>query len=278
MKNLFGSLLVIVDQPFSVGDYFKVGSVDGTIEELGFRSTRIRTPENSLVTLPNSNLITSAVDNLGARPYRRWKMSLGLTYDTPPEKIEAFCEGIRELIRNHPQTRKEAYYVYFNQFSASSLDVLVQLHFDVPGYEAELIAKQELGLDFLRLAEKLGVEMAYPTQTVHVHGGGGRIDLLKIFKNRLDQVNPPATGRRWLYVPYDQLSDGIGPLAQEAARGARRGAGREPLEGGPGAPTTARSWRRCSPTSATSPSSRRGGGWRCATCSPTGPTARPSSR
>ncbi len=168
VKNLFGSLLVIMDQPFSVGDYVSVGSVNGTVEELGFRSTRLRTPENSLVTLPNSHLITSSVDNLGARPYRRWKTSLGLTYDTPVDKIEAFCEGIRELIRNHSAVRQSGYYVSFTQFSASSLDILVQMHFDVPGFAEELEAKQELGFAILRLAEELGVEFAFPTQTVHL--------------------------------------------------------------------------------------------------------------
>ncbi len=173
VKNLFGSLLVIADQPFSVGDYVKVGSVDGTVEELGFRSTRLRTPQNSLVTLPNSHLITTSVDNLGARTFRRWKTTLSLTYDTPPDKIEAFCEGVRELIRQHPHTRKEAFYVHFVEFSPSSLDVLMQLHFDVPDWTTELESKQQLGLDVLRLAEELGVEMAFPTQTVHLQGGAG---------------------------------------------------------------------------------------------------------
>ncbi len=170
VKNLFGSIVVLLDRPFSVGDYVTVGGVSGTVEELGFRSTRIRTPENSLITLPNSNLITSSVDNLGARQYRRWKTMLGLTYDTPPDKIEAFCEGVRELIRQNPHTRKTGYYVYFREFSASSLDVLLQLFFDVPDWQTELEARQQLGLDILRLAEEMGVEMAFPTQTVHVQG------------------------------------------------------------------------------------------------------------
>ena len=171
VKNLFGSFLVIMDRPFSVGDYVAVGSVSGTVEELGFRSTRIRTSQNSLVTLPNSHLITTAVDNLGARQYRRWRTTLGLTYDTPPDKIEAFCEGVRELIRQHPHTRKEGFQVVFNEFSASSLDIMLHLFFEVPDWGTELASRQQLGLDILRLAEELGVEMAFPTQTVHLHRG-----------------------------------------------------------------------------------------------------------
>ncbi len=173
VKNLFGSLLVIMDRPFSVGDYVTVGGVEGSVEELGFRSTRIRTPGDSVVTLPNSNLITSSVDNLGLRRTRRWKTTLGLTYDTPPDKIEAFCEGVRELIREHPKTVKEGFYVAFNEFSASSLDVLLLVKFDVQDYAGDLEARQQLGLDILRLAERQGVELAFPTQTVHLHGAGG---------------------------------------------------------------------------------------------------------
>ncbi len=170
VKNLFGSLLVILDRPFSVGDYVTVGSVEGSVEELGFRSTRIRTPGDSMVTLPNSNLITSSVDNLGVRRTRRWKTTLGLTYDTPLDKIEAFCEGVRELIREHPRTVKEGFQVAFHEFSASSLDVVMLVKFEVTTWGEELEARQRLGLGILRLTESLGVELAFPTQTVHVHG------------------------------------------------------------------------------------------------------------
>ncbi len=168
VKNVFGSLLVIMDQPFSVGDYVTVGGIEGSVEELGFRSTRIRTPADSVVTLPNSNLITSSVDNLGLRRTRRWKTTLGLTYDTPVDKIEAFCEGVRELIREHPITVKEGYQVAFHEFSASSLDVMMLVKFATTDWGEELEARQRLGLAILRLAEDLGVELAFPTQTLHV--------------------------------------------------------------------------------------------------------------
>ncbi len=173
VKNLFGSLVVLLDQPFSVGDFITVGGTSGTVEELGFRSTRVRTADDSVVTLPNSNLITSSVDNLGARRTRRWKTTLGLTYDTPPDAIETFCEGVRELIREHPQTVKDGFQVAFHEFSASSLDVVMLVKFDVPGWGEELEARQQLGLGILRLAESQGVELAFPTQTVYVEGLSG---------------------------------------------------------------------------------------------------------
>jgi len=160
---------VLLDKPFHVGDWVKIGDLEGTVEEVGFRSTRIRTFYNSLITMPNATLIATAVDNLGARTYRRWSTMLSLTYDTPPEKIEAFCEGIRELVRRHPDMRKDYFHVYANEYGAASLNVLLYVFFQTPGWPEELKARHQLFLQILRLAREVGVEFAFPTQTLHVH-------------------------------------------------------------------------------------------------------------
>ncbi|MHC4082739.1 MAG: mechanosensitive ion channel family protein, partial [Planctomycetota bacterium] len=138
LENFFGSVTVIVDRPFQVGDWVVIGDVEGTVEDLGFRSTRIRTFYNSLVTIPNGNLVRATVDNYGQRKYRRWKTHVAITYDTPPDRVEAFCEGIRELIRLHPYTRKDYYQVWLHQFGASSLDVLVYMFHEAPDWTTEL--------------------------------------------------------------------------------------------------------------------------------------------
>jgi len=168
IENLFGSVAVILDKPFEVGDWVKVGDVEGTVEELGFRSTRIRTFYNSQVTVPNATLVRATVDNFGRRRYRRWTTHVGLEYGTPVEKIEAFCEGIRELVRVHPYTRKDYYQVWLHQFGAASLDVLVYVFHEAPDWQTELRERQRLMLDILRLAERLGVGIAFPTQTIHL--------------------------------------------------------------------------------------------------------------
>jgi MscS family membrane protein len=168
VSNLFGSVTVLFDQPFQVGDWVKVGDVEGTVEEMGFRSTRIRTFYNSLITLPNSNLIKASVDNYGARRFRRWSTRLGIAYNTPPETVDAFCEGVRELIRRHPYTRKDYYHVYFNQFGAANLEILLYMFFDTPDWSTELRERHRLAVDILRLAHELGVEFAFPTQTVYL--------------------------------------------------------------------------------------------------------------
>ena len=169
IQNFFGSITVLVERPFQIGDWIVVGDVEGTVESVGFRSTRVRTFYNSLVTVPNGSLLTSHIDNYGARRFRRIKAMLSLTYDTPPEKIDAFCEGIRELIRRHPYTRKDYFHVYFNQFADASLNVLLYCFHETPDWGTELRERHRLFNDILRLAELLGVEFAFPTQTIHLH-------------------------------------------------------------------------------------------------------------
>ncbi|MDF1799549.1 MAG: mechanosensitive ion channel family protein [Planctomycetota bacterium] len=168
IENLFGTFTVLLDKPFAIGDWITMGELDGSVEEVGFRSTRVRTFYNSLITVPNREFISGQVDNMGARRYRRIKTNLSLTYDTPPEKVEAFCEGIRELIRRHPYTRKEYYHVYLNGFGASSLDVLLYCFVRTPDWSGELREKHRLFNDILRLADRLGVSFAFPTQSIHV--------------------------------------------------------------------------------------------------------------
>lgn len=168
VENFFGSLTVLLDRPFSIGDWVVIDGLEGTVEEVGFRSTRIRTFYNSLVTVPNSKFVSANVDNYGARFKRRIKCHLGVTYGTPPEKIEAFCAGIRELVLRHPYTEKSYFHVYLNQFGACSLDILLYVFVVVPDWSTELRERERLFLDIMRLAKKLGVEFAFPTQTLHV--------------------------------------------------------------------------------------------------------------
>jgi MscS family membrane protein len=168
LEHFFGSVTVIADRPFEVGDWVKIGDTEGIVEELGFRSTRVRTFYNSLVTVPNGNLVRAVVDNFGRRRYRRWTTHLTITYGTPPHLIEAFCEGIREIIRLHPYTRKDYYQVWLHQFGAHSLDILLYTFFETPEWNTELRERHRLMMDILRLAERLGVEFAFPTQTLEV--------------------------------------------------------------------------------------------------------------
>ena len=168
VQNLFGSVTILLDKTFAVGDWIIVDGSEGSVERIGFRSTRIRTFYNSVLTVPNSTFITATVDNMGERRYRRLKTTLGLTYQTPPEKIEAFCEGIREIVRQHPYMRKDYYHVYFNGYADSALEILVYVFWETPEWGTELRERHRFLLDILRLAKEIGVDFAYPTQTLYM--------------------------------------------------------------------------------------------------------------
>lgn len=204
--NIFGSLTILLDKPFQIGDWVTIGEVDGTVEAVGIRSTRVRTFYNSLITVPNSTMINAVIDNYGARRYRRIKTTLGLTYDTPPEKIDAFCEGVRELIRLHPYTRKDYFHVYLNEFSSSSLDIMLYCFHECPDWSTELRERHRLFADIIRLADKLGVEFAFPTSTLYLRKDdepsgnigsrqGGRDDPFALGRKEADSIVTLTLGK-----------------------------------------------------------------------------------
>ena len=168
LKNLFGSITIFVDRPFQVGDWIVAPGIDGTVEEVGFRSTRIRTFANSLVYVPNGKLADMTIDNMGLRNYRRLSTKVAITYDTPPDLIESFVAGIKKIIEDHPDTWKGFYQVRFSEMADFSLNLMVYCFFDVPTWDEELRCKEEVYLSITRLAEKLGVRFAFPTRTLHV--------------------------------------------------------------------------------------------------------------
>ncbi len=168
LANFFGSVMIFIDKPFQIGDWVVIESTEGVIEEVGFRTSRVRTFYNSLVTVPNAVVTNSMVDNYGARRYRRYSTTLGLTYDTPPEKVEAFCEGVRALIARTPGMRKDFYMVEFKGFGATSLEIMVYSFMATPTWNEEMRTRTNLNLDIMRLAADLGVSFAFPTQTLHI--------------------------------------------------------------------------------------------------------------
>lgn len=196
LGNFFGSLTVLLDRPFQIGDWVVIGDVEGMVEVVGFRSTRIRTFYNSLITLPNSILTNTKIDNMGARRYRRMKTMLGVTYDTPAEKIDAFCEGIRSLIALHPYMRKDYYQVYFNNYNSASLDILVYVFWETPDWNVELRERHRFLLDILRLAKQLEVEFAFPTQTLYLRQDNGSRDPAGQFSPAMSEEEAFALGQK----------------------------------------------------------------------------------
>ena len=168
LSNIFGGFSIIVDRPFSVGDWIVCNNIEGTVMDIGFRSTQLKTFYDSVITVPNSVIADSVVDNLGKRTARRTRFTLGLVYDTSPEEIEAFVEGVKNIILANSCTRKDYYQAYFSGYQDSSLQIFVNFFLKVSSWDEELLQKQNIYLEILRLGRELNVSFAFPTQTVEV--------------------------------------------------------------------------------------------------------------
>ena len=168
IANFFGSAVIFIDKPFQIDDWIIIENVEGIIEEIGFRTTKIRTFYNSVITIPNAKMTTATIDNYGARRYRRYKTTLSLTYDTPPERMLALCEGIRAVLCASPAIRKDYYVVEFVDFGQTGLEILVYTFIESPDWASELRVRTYLNMELIRLAKALDIRFAFPTQTIHV--------------------------------------------------------------------------------------------------------------
>ncbi len=168
VKNLIGTVMIFADKPFHISDWIEAGEVKGTVEEVGFRSTRIRAADTSLYQIPNSKLSEMVVNNKGLLLYRRYTTHLGLRYDTPSELIEAFIQGVRNIITAYPGTKADSYHVEFTGFGDSALLIMVNVYFKSLAWAEEQRSKHILHLAILKLAKDLGVEFAFPSTTVTI--------------------------------------------------------------------------------------------------------------
>ncbi|TAE70810.1 MAG: mechanosensitive ion channel family protein [Bacteroidetes bacterium] len=175
VKNLFGSLTIFLDKPFKVGDWITAEGIDGDVEEIGVRSTRIRTFYHSILYVPNGKLADMTVDNLGLRVYRRYKTSLGLTYNTHPLKLKAFVEGLKQIILKHEKTRKDFFGIYFHDYGVHSLNIMFNIFFKVNTFEEEWATREEINILILELAHELNIDFAFPTQTLHFDKSTGKM-------------------------------------------------------------------------------------------------------
>ena len=168
VKNLLGSAMIFMDKPFQVGDYVSGPGFAGTIVEVGFRSTRIKTVGSSIVSIPNGTVANATIDNFGVRSFRLYNTTLGLTYDTPADKIAAFKQGLIQILENEPAVMNEGIMIYFTEFAASSLNLDFKAPIQVDTYDEELRVKEEINIKVLNLAAELGVEFAFPSTSVYI--------------------------------------------------------------------------------------------------------------
>lgn len=166
LKNFFGSLMIMFDKPFAIGQRVTFGGYDGVVEEIGFRSTRVRTLTGHQVTIPNEKVASESVENVGRRPSIRRLTNITITYDTPPNKVEKALAIIREILENHEGMESDyPPRVFFNEFNDASLNLIMLYWYHPPDWAAYMAFSERVNLQIMRAFEAEGIEFAFPTTT-----------------------------------------------------------------------------------------------------------------
>ncbi len=173
LANLFGSIMIMVDKPFRIGDWIKSKDFEGTVEEIGFRSTKIRTFAKTVQVVPNNKIANMMIENMDRRGdrginVRRVKITIGLEYKANAGQMEAAVNAIREVLRGSKSVDQKFYLVNFTDFGDSSLNILVYYFAATTDWEEYLNTRQEINLKIMRKLEELGLSIAFPTRTVYL--------------------------------------------------------------------------------------------------------------
>lgn len=166
LANVFGTITILADRPFRVGDRVQIDKFDGTVETIGLRSTRLRTLDGHLVTLPNKIVADSGITNISLRPNIRQLFTISLTYDTTPEKMREALQIARDVIRNHPLTHDCI--VNWRDYGPHSLDIFVVYWAKTTDFKQFLAALEEINLELKARYDAAGLNFAFPTRTIHL--------------------------------------------------------------------------------------------------------------
>ena len=173
VANLVGTVNILTDRPYKVGDWITVGSsIDGDVEEIGFRSTKIRMFDKTLMTVPNGTLATETIKNWSRMPKRRIKMTIGLTYDASPKQMREALKRIETILKEDEGVDQDYMLVQFTDFGPSSLDVFLYYFSKSTVWREYLETRERVNLKIMECLEEMGLEFAFPTQTMHLKGDG----------------------------------------------------------------------------------------------------------
>ena len=168
LANIFGGIVIITDKPFTIGDWIETPSVEGTVEDITFRSTRVRGFAHSLITVPNAKLTDEPITNWSRMGKRRISFHLGVTYNTPGVKLKKCVQLIRELLENHPGVHKETIFVRFDNFNESSLDIFIYFFTITTNWGEFLELKEEINFAIMEILEGEGVSVAFPSRSLYL--------------------------------------------------------------------------------------------------------------
>lgn len=167
-SNFFGSMVIFTDQPFKIGDWIKTPEVEGTIEHIGIRSTKVRTFAQALVSVPNGNIANTAILNWSEMHKRRIKMTLGLTYSTTSVQMRQILEEIRELLHNDDDIHQQTIYVHFTEFQESALGIFCYFFTKTTQWGEYMQVRERINLELMGIVEKNGASFAFPSQSLYV--------------------------------------------------------------------------------------------------------------
>ncbi|QGT99582.1 hypothetical protein SYNTR_0989 [Candidatus Syntrophocurvum alkaliphilum] len=168
ISNIFGGIVIVVEKPFSIGDWIKSPSVEGTVEDITFRSTRVRTFAQALVTVPNSTLADEPVTNWTKMGKRQITFHLGVTYTTPIEKLQKCVDRIEEMLKEHEDIHKETIFVTFETFNDSSLDIFLYFFTQTVNWGEYLKVREDVNFRIMQILEEEGVSIAFPTRSIYM--------------------------------------------------------------------------------------------------------------
>ncbi|MBO6102929.1 MAG: mechanosensitive ion channel family protein [Opitutales bacterium] len=168
IANFFGSISIVADRPFKAGDWIVANGVEGTVEQIGIRSTKIRTFAKTIVTYPNSELANLSIENLSRRTLRRCKFDIGLTYSTNSEQMREIVSDIKKILLSREDVSQDEIYVHFTEFGNSSLNISIIFYTPNLGYCAFNDTKQAINLAIMRAVESRGLSIAFPSMSVYI--------------------------------------------------------------------------------------------------------------
>lgn len=166
LSNLFGGFVILTERPFSIGDWILTPSVEGTVEDITFRSTKVRTFAQALVTVPNSTLANEPITNWSKMGKRRISTNLRITYDTPTDKIKSVVQQINDLLRNHPGVHQETIFVTFDEYKDNGVDIMLYYFTKTTIWGEYLAVKEEINFKIMDILEKEGVSIAIPSRKI----------------------------------------------------------------------------------------------------------------
>jgi len=171
LGNFFGSVSLVADRPFKVGDWIQVGDkVDGDVEAIGMRSTKVRTWSKSLMSIPNKVLANEMIENWSRMPKRRVKQYIGVTYDTPADTMHDLVKDIKQLLRDDEGVQQDFILVNFTDFGDSSLQILVYYFTTTTAWLEHMDIRQRINIKIMKAVEARGASMAFPTRSLHFEG------------------------------------------------------------------------------------------------------------